>query len=91
MAVMRKLEIELPQHLADDIDRRVASGGYAGPSDVIVHALETVADHDHEVEHWLRTQVGPTLERRDRDKTAGVPLDEAVELLKARRQARHPG
>jgi Arc/MetJ-type ribon-helix-helix transcriptional regulator len=88
MTAMRKIEIELPEHLAEAIDRQVADGDYVSPSDAIVHALEDTPRNDPVVEHWLRAEVLPTIERRQREQTQGIPIEQIMEELKARRAAR---
>ncbi len=87
MTAMRKIQIELPEHLAEDIDRKVASGDYNDASDVIVHSLEGVAKDDPFVEHWLRTEVVPMIERMQREGTSGIPGDEVKRRIRARHQA----
>ncbi len=90
MTAMRKFQIELPEYLAEDIDRKVASGDYSDASDVIVHSLEGVTKDDPFIEHWLRTDVLPTIERMDRDGRAGLTSEQVFGGVRERYLARKP-
>ncbi|AQR62317.1 hypothetical protein BZG35_12175 [Brevundimonas sp. LM2] len=78
----------MPQHLAEDIDRQVASGDFTDPSDVIAHALEHAVRIDPVIEHWLRTEVLPTIERIERDGPANLTSELVFGGLRERYLAR---
>ncbi|CAN5237586.1 hypothetical protein BH10PSE1_BH10PSE1_26500 [soil metagenome] len=94
MAAMRKITIEVPEALALRLDAQVEEAGYESENALVVESLEIHLDHsrydgsDPEVERWLREQVVPTLERMDREATPGIPEDQVLGILKARRDAR---
>lgn len=52
----RPLTVVLPKDLADDVERRVASGEFASASDVVSAGLRALDAENADVEHWLRTE-----------------------------------
>ena len=94
MTAMRKITIEVSEALAERLDAQVAEAGYGSTDAHVVDSLEVYLDQsrydggDPTVEQWLRDEVAPTLERRDREKTPDIPDDQVAAILKARRDAR---
>lgn len=94
MSATRKITIEVPEDLALRLALEVENAGYESTSALVVESLEVHLDHSRydgsnpEIEHWIREQVVPTLERMDREKTPGIPADQVLALLKSRRDAR---
>jgi len=91
---MRKMMIEIPEALALRLDAQVTEAGYASGNALVVESLEIHLDHSRydgsnpEIERWLREQVAPTLDRMDREKTPGIPEEQVLTVLRARREAR---
>lgn len=69
MESTRRLDIELPEDMADAVEAKVSAGEYASVSDVIQEGLRALAERDDEllrdpaVEKWLRETVVPTAQR----------------------------
>ena len=90
---MRKITVEIPEALARRLEAQVTVSGYESENALVVESLEIHLDHSRydgsnpEVERWLREEVAPTLERMDREKTPGIPAEEVLARLKARRDA----
>lgn len=94
MAKMRKIVVEVPEDMAQRIDAQVQHAGYADATALVVDSLEVYLDQsrfdgsDAVVEQWLRDDVLPTIERRDREKTQDIPEDQVTAILTERRNAR---
>lgn len=94
MSATRKITIEVPEALAVRLTAEVENAGYENESAVVVESLEVHFDHSRydgsnpEIERWLRDQVVPTYERWKREKTPGIPAEDVLGRLKARRDAR---
>ncbi len=91
MTAMRKIQIELPEEVAEGIDRRVASGEYSDASAVIRQALDDRFQDDPVIEHWLRTEVVPTYDRWKREGSRGLTSKEVFGGLEARYLAQTGG
>lgn len=94
MAALRKITIEIPEALALRLAAEVETAGYANESELVADSLEIHLDQSRYdgsnpgVEQWLHEEVLPTLERMDREKTPGIPAEDVLARLKARRDAR---
>ncbi|WP_395649822.1 hypothetical protein [Brevundimonas sp.] len=94
MSATRKIVIEVPEALALRLAAEVEDAGYENVSALVVESLEVHLDHSRYdgsnpgIESWLREQVLPTIERKDREKTPGIPESEVLARLKARRASR---
>lgn len=92
---MRRLEVELPQALADSVRARVKSGEFADESEVVACGLALLADRDGEgddpeLEAWLRDEVVPAYEEWKASGEKGLTADEVRASLARRRSARRP-
>lgn len=91
MSTARRIQFEVSEEIAEFLDRKVASGGFADEGEVVRHALEEASEADAEMERWLREAVAPTIERMDREGTRGLTVEEVRAELDSRRRARAAG
>jgi antitoxin ParD1/3/4 len=93
MDATRRLEVELPEALAEGIRARVESGEFADESEVVATGLALLDDrdaegHDPELEAWLRNDVVPAYEDWKASGEKGLTADEVRASLARRRAAR---
>jgi len=62
MSATRKVILELPEEDAALLDELVAGGLDRSPANVVSHALRHYQDAEIELESWLRSTVGPTVD-----------------------------
>lgn len=58
-----KRTFSLTEQQAKFIDSKVEAGGFASASEVIRDGLRALEDRDARIEHWLRQEVLPVVER----------------------------
>ncbi len=95
METIRRLEVELPEALADSVRARVESGEFSDESEVVACGLALLADRDaerddHELEAWLRDEVVPAYDEWKASGEKGLTADEVRASLARRRSARRP-
>jgi antitoxin ParD1/3/4 len=94
MEATRKLEIELPETLADSVRARVESGEFADASEVVATGLALLEDRDRgeedpELEAWLRGEVVPAYHEWKSSGEKGLTAEDVRASLARRRNARH--
>jgi len=92
MDATRRLEVELPESLADGVRARVESGEFADESEVVATGLALLEDRDREaddpeLEAWLRREVVPAYREWKASGEKGLTADEVRASL-ARRHSR---
>ncbi|TMJ11372.1 MAG: type II toxin-antitoxin system ParD family antitoxin [Alphaproteobacteria bacterium] len=95
MESTRRLEVELPEVLADSVRARVDSGEFASASEVIAAGLQLLGDRDSEVddpelEAWLSGEVAPAYRKWKGSGEKGLTVEELRASLARRRSVRHP-
>jgi putative addiction module CopG family antidote len=80
----RQFTITLPDELADIVERKVQSGAYASPSEVIGESVRSLVDRDAALETWLREEVLAGHQEYLADPSAGIPAEELLARIKAR-------
>ncbi|HEU0135093.1 MAG TPA: type II toxin-antitoxin system ParD family antitoxin [Allosphingosinicella sp.] len=90
MDATRRLEIELPEALADSIRSRVESGEFADESEVVATGLALLTDRDQveddpQLESWLRREVVPAYQEWKASGEKGLTADEVRASLARRR------
>ena len=93
MEATRKLEIELPETLADWMRAQVESGRFAGESEAAASALTLMREQDEDaadphVEAWLRDVVVPRYQAWQASGDPGMTVDEVRASLARRRAER---
>jgi putative addiction module CopG family antidote len=76
MANARRLEIMLPEDMAELVEAKVASGEYPTSSAVIVEGLHILRDRETTLENWLRTEVVAAYDEVDADPDSLISGDE---------------
>ncbi len=94
MEATRRLEIDLPEELADEVKAQVRSGRFSSESEAVGAALTLLLEQggdeewDDEVEHWLRTVVVERVKALKEGRLRTKTVDEVRASLAARREAR---
>ena len=88
MESTRRLEIELPQELADQLRARVDSGEFASESAVVEEGLRRLAERERSIEEWLRTEAVEAYDDWKSGKVKGLSVDEVLASLEASRAER---
>ncbi|HYW17630.1 MAG TPA: type II toxin-antitoxin system ParD family antitoxin [Allosphingosinicella sp.] len=89
----RRLEVELPEALADAVRARVESGEFADESEVVATGLALLADRDRdgddpELESWLHREVVPAYQEWKASGEEGLTAEEVRASLAFRRGER---
>jgi len=77
----RSITVSLPEDMAELIEKKVASGEFADESEVVAEGLRYLADHDAEIEQWLRDEVVPALRAHDADPSGARTAEETRQEL----------
>jgi antitoxin ParD1/3/4 len=93
MEATRRIEIELPEEMAEAVRARVASGEFASESEVVATGLALLDDRDAgeddpELDAWLRGEVVPAYEEWKAGGKKGLTADEVRASLAGRRAER---
>jgi len=93
MEATRRLQIELPEDLAEFVRAYVESGRFSSESEVVRAGLELLDDHeqcesDDEADAWLRSTIPARLTALDEGRTRTKSVDEVRKSLAARKTAR---
>lgn len=91
MDATRRLDIELPEDLAEAVRGWVESGRFASESEVVragLALLEEQDEPDDEVEAWLRTEAVAAYDEWKSGKVAGLGIDEVLASLEESRAER---
>jgi antitoxin ParD1/3/4 len=93
MDATRRLEVELPEALADGVRARVESGEFADASEVVATGLALLEDRDREtddpeLDSWLRHEVVPAYQEWKASGERGLTADEVRASLARRRRSR---
>jgi antitoxin ParD1/3/4 len=88
MAVTQQFNITLPLDLAQAVEGRVRSGDYASVSEVVSDGLHALLERDAAVDQWLRDEVIAGHQEYLADPSKGIPAEDILARIKARRAAR---
>ena len=83
-----KRTVSLPEEQTAYIDGLVASGAFASTSEVVRAGLRALREREAVVDRWLEREVVPVYDAMRDDPTRAVPLDAAMDALRARHAAR---
>jgi len=84
----QQFSITLPLDLAEAIEGKIKSGAYSSVSEVVRDGVCALLERDAAVEQWLRDEVIAGHEEYMADPSQGVPAEEILDRIKARRAAR---
>jgi putative addiction module CopG family antidote len=88
MRTTQQFSITLPHDMAEIVEGKIKSGAYASVSEVLRDGVRALLERDAAVERWLREEVVAGHAEYLADPTKGVPADEILGRIKARRAAK---
>jgi putative addiction module CopG family antidote len=88
MRTTQQFSITLPLDMAEVVEDKIKSGGYASVSEVVRDGVRALMERDAAVERWLYEEVVAGHKEYLSDPSKGVPADEVLTRLKARRTAK---
>jgi putative addiction module CopG family antidote len=88
MRTTQQFSITLPLDMAEVVEDKIKSGVYASVSEVVREGVRALMERDAAVERWLREEVVAGHKEYLADPSKGVPADEVLTRLKARRAAK---
>ena len=89
MDATRRLEIELPEEMAEAVRKHVESGRFANESEAVAAALMLLREQDEdELEDSVREEVAAAYDEWKADPTGGIPIDEVSARLDEERERR---
>lgn len=87
MDATRRLEIELPEELADALRADVESGRFASESEGVASALTLMREQDEEeLEDWVREEIAAAYDEWKANPTEVYTIEEVRAHLNERRQ-----
>ena len=87
MRSTQQFSITLPVEMAELVERKVLSGAYASVSEVMRDGLRGLMEREAAVECWLREEVVAGHAEYMADTSKGVPADQVLGRIRARRAA----
>jgi antitoxin ParD1/3/4 len=87
MRTTQQFSITLPLDMAEVVEEKIKSGGYASVSEVVRDGVRALIERDTAVERWLREEVVAGHQEYLADPSKGVPADAVLGRIKARRAA----
>ena len=87
MRSTQQFSITLPVEMAELVERKIQSGAYATVSEVMRDGLRALMEREAAVERWLREEVVAGHAEYMADPSKGVPADQILGRIKARRAA----
>ena len=81
MDATRRLDIELPEELAEAVSARVASGRFANASEVIQEGLRLLDEIDDPPEEWVGDELAAGYDEWKANPEGGVQLEEVAARL----------
>jgi putative addiction module CopG family antidote len=89
MDATRRLEIELPEEMADAVRAHVESGRFASESEVVAAGLALLQDQeDDELEDWVREEIAAAYDEWQANPTDVYTVEEVRAHLEQQRQKR---
>ncbi len=87
MRTTQQFSITLPNDMAAMVADKVNSGAYASASEVMRDGIRALMERDAALEKWLREEVVAGHAEYLADPSKGVPADQILARIKARRSA----
>ena len=87
MRTTQQFSITLPLDMAEMVEGKIKSGRYASVSEVVRDGVRALMERDAAVERWLREEVLAGHAEYLADPSKGIPADEILARIKARRAA----
>ena len=83
-----KRTVSLPDEQTAYIDGLVASGAFASTSEVVRAGLRALREREAAVDRWLEREVVPVFDAMRDDPGRAIPLNTALNAVRARHEAR---
>ncbi|MCW4115171.1 type II toxin-antitoxin system ParD family antitoxin [Aurantimonas sp. MSK8Z-1] len=83
MAKPLPMTLTLEPDLAERVREKLTTGGYSSEADVIREGLEALEANDTEIDAWLRTEVGPTVDAVTLGTMKTISIDDVRDALHA--------
>ena len=87
MSNSRQFSITLPIEMAEVVERKIRSGVYASASDVVRDGMQALMEREAAMERWVRDEVVAGHAEYLADPSRGVPAEDILPRIKARRAA----
>ena len=87
MRTTQQFSITLPLDMAEAVESKIKSGGYASISEVVRDGVRALLERDAAVERWLREEVVAGHQEYLADPSKGIAADDVLARIKARRAA----
>jgi putative addiction module CopG family antidote len=87
MRTTQQFSITLPLEMAEAVESKIRSGGYASVSEVVRDGVRALLERDLAMERWLREDVAAGHKEYLADRSKGVLADDILPRIKARRAA----
>jgi putative addiction module CopG family antidote len=87
MSTTQQFSVTLPLDMAELVEKKIQSGAYATVSEVVREGVQALIERDAAIERWLREEVVAGHSEYLANPSMGVPADEVLVRLKARRRA----
>ena len=88
MTATQQFNITLPRDIAEAVEEKIKSGAYSSASEVMRDGVRALIERDAAVERWLREDVIAGHDEYMADPSKGVPAEDVLNRIKARRAAR---
>ena len=88
MRTTQQFSITLPLDMAEAVESKIESGGYASVSEVVRDGVRALLERDAAVERWLREEVVAGHQEYLANPSKGIAADDVLARIKARRAAR---
>jgi antitoxin ParD1/3/4 len=88
MTATQQFNITLPREIAEAVEEKIKSGAYSSASEVMRDGVRALLERDAAVERWLREDVLAGHDEYMADPSKGVPAEDILDRIKARRAAR---
>jgi antitoxin ParD1/3/4 len=88
MRTTQQFSITLPIDMAEIVEQKIKSGMYASASEVMRDGVRALLERDAALERWLREEAVAGHHEYTADPSKGVPAEEVVDRIRARRDAK---
>ncbi|RDJ25013.1 type II toxin-antitoxin system ParD family antitoxin [Bosea caraganae] len=88
MRTTQQFSITLPNEMAEIVEDKVKSGVYSSVSEVMRDGIRALIERDAALERWLREEVVAGHAEYLAAPSKGVPAEEVLDHIKARRISR---
>lgn len=88
MRTTQQYSITLPLEMAELVERKIKSGGYASVSELLREGVRALMERDAALEHWLREEVTQAVAEHRAAPEQAVPARDIMQRIRARAAAR---